>query len=875
MSFSPRNTPSQAFPHPLPLSLSYPSLSTTTPVPATSPTSSSALSSPTRLSKKRLRPQSASGSDLRQRGSDADHSEASPSPVSGHDVTTTPSPSAAPSPATDKEERVDAAPSSTPFASTKRRAASDTSLASLDKGAGEERPGNLQTLLAESSDDDDDEEDEDEEGEEEEEEEEKSPPRLASGALTPLTSMANAASAAAAALSPLAGPHPSPHLSPHTLASLADSPSEFSAQLFVIYMPKANFKRFVISSLNTTIIRASKGEKQPVPRMNFPSLHSARPVIPPLTSPTSSSSPSAASPPSGKPLSSSPSSSADEFTYNVSMEDVLSCLEAHGVRYNPSFMWMDLSDFGARFVQQMMADSPHTAAVGSPKRATAVVAEEAQAKSSDQYGGLWYNVIHKSHLVVNHFAHPFLGEGYAVVVTLDLLDSNKDQTAVSPLQMEQSQTQTITVANDTLYKATKNINEGGITAHPALLTSTSNPPSTAAPSLSPFATPLAVPAPVVAESSASGSRRKVRPVESIGEMLDRIGEYQRIRSQVKSKNKACEKLGYSKGTINAYREKVKQALQLGIDLNQVRKTKYRDFKRVLAAAHQQQQSSAGQLDTTSSSQSGAGHSAKEKASRRDEGLKAKRSNSFGDLGLALMARQDAKNGRKKGKGERQHSREEERKRSEDEEDEEAQQQRDDDDDGRHPQPLQPHDSPVQLYSRLHMQHKGRDASPSLAASALSSSSSSSSPKQLPHHLQQPMASLVSQTGFSPQPQRVSMGAQLTYLQAAPHATFTTANLPPGTTYVLNPAPLGNQQQMTTTFAPQYAVQGTQYAGPGYSTVYATTGGGVYTTAAAAPQQGVRSQAGPTYQVVGSAPVQMAQNVQQSSQQPFNTNMRFL
>ena len=362
----------------------------------------------------------------------------------------------------------------------------------------------------------------------------------------------------------------------------------------------------------------------------------------------------------------------------------------------------------------------------------------------------------------------------------------------------------------------------------------------------------------------------MRPVESIGEMLDRIGEYQRIRSQVKSKNKACEKLGYSKGTINAYREKVKQALQLGIDLNMIRKTKYRDFKRVLAAAHQQQQSGGGgQHNTGNSSGSGGGNSARDKSGKRDEGLKQKRSNSFGDLGIALMARQDAKNGSKKGKGDRRHSRDEERKKSDDDDDDSDDGQPDNDD-GQHQQQQLPADSPVQHYPRSH-QHRGRDASPSMAASALSASTSS--PKQVTHHLQ-PMASLVPQTGFSPPPQRGSLGTQVTYLQATPHATFTTG-LPPGTTYVLNPTPIGNAQQMTTTFAPQY-VQGTGYAGTSYGTVYATTGGGVYTTATAAQPQGVRPQSGPpTYQVVSNGTVQMAQNVQQSAQTPFPTSMRYL
>ena len=645
MSFSPPDRSSlptslsaESLSHPSSLSLSLspspssafsvaPSLSYS----SSSPPISIPLSSPSHTSKKRLRPHSTT--DLHCR----DPSLSTPSPSSPDPRTADASLllSVSPSPPPSSHDFLAPASSTSSFASSKRRAASDTSLSSLDhktegstssRSSREEGQGNLQTLLQDSSDDEEEgEEEEEEEGEddddsevdEDEEEEEKSPPRAST--LTPLSSMASAA--AASALSPLTGPHPPPHLL-HSHPSLADSPSEFSSQLFVIYMPKSNFKRFVISSLNTTIIRASKGEKQPVPRMNFPSVHPARPIIPPLSSPTN---------PTSVPTSSKPSSSSSpdsEFTYNVSMEDVLSCLEAHGVRYNTAFMWMDLSDFGLRFIQQMMGDST-----------PAALREEGEGKTAtdkdDQYGGLWYNVVHKSHLVVNHFAHPFLGDGYAVVITLDLLDSKGgDLTPALSSERESAHTQTITVANDTLYKATKNINEGGITAHPALLTSTSNPPS----SLSPFSPP-SHPAP----PSDPPSRRKVRPVESIGEMLDRIGEYQRIRSQVKSKNKACEKLGYSKGTINAYREKVKQALQLGVDLNQVRTTKYRDFKRVLAA-HQ-----AGGVGLGGGAGMGVAVREKGGSGKKEEGGMKKRSNSFGDLGIALMARQDAKNGRKKGK----------------------------------------------------------------------------------------------------------------------------------------------------------------------------------------------------------------------------------
>ena len=65
-------------------------------------------------------------------------------------------------------------------------------------------------------------------------------------------------------------------------------------------------------------------------------------------------------------------------------------------------------------------------------------------------------------------------------------------------------------------------------------------------------------------------------------MLDRLAEHDNIRQMVKSKNIACDQMGCSKGTINAYRKQQKQASACGIDLKQVRHMRYRQLTRFLA-----------------------------------------------------------------------------------------------------------------------------------------------------------------------------------------------------------------------------------------------------------------------------------------------------
>jgi hypothetical protein len=88
---------------------------------------------------------------------------------------------------------------------------------------------------------------------------------------------------------------------------------------------------------------------------------------------------------------------------------------------------------------------------------------------------------------------------------------------------------------------------------------------------------------VAHESSAEELlKRRIKPVGTIGEMVDRIDYYNRVRWTLKSKNKACRRIGYSKGTINAYRDRVEESQAIGIDLDMYRYTKYRDFKRLLS-----------------------------------------------------------------------------------------------------------------------------------------------------------------------------------------------------------------------------------------------------------------------------------------------------
>ena len=757
------------------------------------------------------------------------------------------------------------------------RAASSSSLSCLtgtSSGSSEKDNNDLQRLLDsdEAGDEEAEEADEDGDGESDE----KSPVTSPYLVLTPLSSMAAAAAASQynSSPSPLTSPvqsivAPTPLI--QTLigdgsgggGSGGDNSSggtEFISQLFVIYMPKINFKRFIVSSLNTMIIRASKTEKA-MPRANHPPMSARpppigsststatnRPPIPPLSTSHSSSatagsavasgpiSPSAAKKPlpSASFSSSSSVSGQDSHTHHVAMEDVIACLQAHGVKYNKLFMWMDLSDFGQRFVQQML-DSSKTIADG-----TLSPTPDAQP-ANDTYGGLWYNVAHKSHLVVNYFSHPFLGEGYAVVITLDLLDGNKDLAVLSQAAMAERQTQTVTISNDALYKATRNINEGGITSHPAILTAASTT-TVSSTTFTPF--PLPSFALSADPPGCNNQRRKARPVESIGEMLDRIAKYQRIRLQVKSKNKACERLGCSKGTINVYREKVKQALQLGVDLNQVRQTKFRDLKRLLEAV--QSGNGVGGVGISGRGSPGGGSRTSEKVSgssggsasveKKEDELKWK-SNNFGDLGMALMAKQDAGNGGRKAKAEV----EADGKQSDDD-DSEICDSAGDNNSGGSEQPSSRRQR--KQLSPGKVQEVGIGGSSVLPLS-INSISVTSSPRQPIHRLQ----SLLSTGVYS----AAQPHSQLTYLALAPqHSTFTATPLPACTTYVLS-QPQGPQ-------LPGGYSSGAfgQYGGPaqcdGGGALYAQSGG----AGQFQPGSVVHAANGATYQITGPmTQVQMA------------------
>lgn len=264
--------------------------------------------------------------------------------------------------------------------------------------------------------------------------------------------------------------------------------------------------------------------------------------------------------------------------HSVSKSDILDTLTAFGYYYNHATLHIDVST--------------------AIKPASAIHCNT----------GLWLRVPDTElTLPVTQLYHPALGHGYNVTVAMELAPvqpsqnstpqptnpAPQSQPAVQPhhstsaqqhnhthqsqRQVSQSNTVSSTIKNSTIKSPVINVinsnhspdlspsadrlNDSGSTSS-ALNNSSGNTPQ-----------------------PSNGKRRKLRkklkPAKSIGEMLDRMAQFEQARQQLKSKNKACRSLGYSKGTITSYARRIQAAFNRGIDLQQLRQTKYRQLKKVL------------------------------------------------------------------------------------------------------------------------------------------------------------------------------------------------------------------------------------------------------------------------------------------------------
>lgn len=77
-------------------------------------------------------------------------------------------------------------------------------------------------------------------------------------------------------------------------------------------------------------------------------------------------------------------------------------------------------------------------------------------------------------------------------------------------------------------------------------------------------------------------RKRKKPVETVGKMIDRLIEFEATRTKLGSKNLACAELGWSKATINSYVMSIRAASEKGIDVNALRDTSFKDFKAMLS-----------------------------------------------------------------------------------------------------------------------------------------------------------------------------------------------------------------------------------------------------------------------------------------------------
>ena len=146
---------------------------------------------------------------------------------------------------------------------------------------------------------------------------------------------------------------------------------------------------------------------------------------------------------------------------------------------------------------------------------------------------VWYSVSHQDSLLVRPLAHPSLGQGFRVSVC--------------------------------------------IAPPPSTATNVMGPPS-----------PMSVSSPTGSSTPTRGAnvddlqtrvyRKRKKPMEYVGELLDRIEEYQSMRRKMGSKNLACAALGWSKATINSYASMIRSAEEKGMNLEKMRMVRFRDFK---------------------------------------------------------------------------------------------------------------------------------------------------------------------------------------------------------------------------------------------------------------------------------------------------------
>lgn len=279
--------------------------------------------------------------------------------------------------------------------------------------------------------------------------------------------------------------------------------------------------------------------------------------------------------------------------HSVNKCDILDTLRAFGYCYNHATLHIDLSN---------NIKLPHTT-------------------SSNRYtSGLWLRVPSSEFtLPVTQLYHPALGHGYSVSVAMELDNSQSliNNSVTTPIlqpitksepiininqynsnnqnnsnanninsnnlthkNSTQSNTQNNIIKNSTINSSvTNNINSIISTSPESSATNDNGSGSgniSAAINNSANSTP---------QPNSTGKRRKQRkklkPAKSIGEMLDRMAQFEQARQQLKSKNKACRSLGYSKGTITSYARRIQVAFSRGIDLQQLRQTKYRQLKKVL------------------------------------------------------------------------------------------------------------------------------------------------------------------------------------------------------------------------------------------------------------------------------------------------------
>ena len=245
-----------------------------------------------------------------------------------------------------------------------------------------------------------------------------------------------------------------------------------------------------------------------------------------------------------------------QFAHAVDLNTVKLCLHRHNIQYQTDSIYADVSTQAINqslttTLQLPTSINKRSSSSSTDNRCKAITESTLSAvqlniklhSSVVPHDVVWYNVSQQQILLVHPLIHPVLGVGFIVSICTAPCTHLPINNNNSNIQQSQLSNKSMTMKDE-------------------LLPQQSSPQS---------------------QSSLSRVyRKRNKPVETVGELLDRLAEYQRVRDQMGSKNLACAALGLNKATINSYQSAIQQALDRNIPVNDIRHIRIREFKLMIA-----------------------------------------------------------------------------------------------------------------------------------------------------------------------------------------------------------------------------------------------------------------------------------------------------